>query len=64
MTTEHLCDKHPEEPGWRPGKVDQCPYHGQRVVNQTGVRWGRNARRKMDHETGVVGKDRGGYISG
>ena len=59
MATEHFCkDK------WRPGKVDSCDKHGQRVRNVTNVRYGRKTRRKMDKETGEVGIDRGGFISG
>ena len=68
MATSHICRGRPgftegDDP-WTEGTVNSCPYHGQRVVNQTGVRWGKAARAKMDRETGVVGIDRGGHISG
>ena len=68
MATSHLCRERPgfkdgDDP-WADGPVVSCPYHDQRGRKQRGVRWGKSARRKLDREAGVVGKDRGGYISG
>lgn len=62
---EHFCDDHPDGRGWQPGGVAECPFHkshsGQK---QLGYRDGRKARAKADKQAGVIGDDRGGYISG
>lgn len=64
MATSHSCPKNPDRQGdetfWAYGSVDSCDYHGQRVRNMPGVRWGKKARAKMDRETGTVGQDYGG----
>ena len=58
MTTQHFCDS-----GWVDGPVSQCPKHRQNP-NAKRVRYGKVARAKMDRDTGVVGVDRGDFISG
>lgn len=59
--TEHFChikDK------WIPGTAASCPHH-ERNVKVKAFQWGKKARRSMDRQAGVVGRDTGrGYING
>ena len=59
MARQHHCKGE-----WVDGSVDSCPNHGPRGRNALRVRYGRNARRKMDRQAGTVGVDRGDYING
>jgi hypothetical protein len=59
----HKCDGPEAKDGWAEGKVDLCPEHGQRARTQI-VFKSRQTKRNIDRATGVVGTDRGGYISG
>ena len=60
----HKCDgPEADETGWADGKVDRCSYHGQQARTQI-VFKSRQTKRRIDQATGVVGTDRGGYISG
>ena len=64
MATEHLCNDHPLEPGtWQEGPVSSCIFHNKRRAIQ-GVKWGRKIRRQADLQAGVIGTDRGDFISG
>ncbi len=60
----HKCDgPEADEDGWAPDKVDKCGYHG--YSSRTSIVFkSRQTKRRIDRETGVVGTDRGGYISG
>ena len=57
MTT-HYCGK-----VWVDGPAAACPKH-QKLDGKRRSVWGRNIRRRMDKEAGVVGTHRGDYISG
>lgn len=57
--TSHFC---PEEKRWKDGSVSSCPRHEQRRNTQKN-RMGRNDRRKLDRNAGVIGEDSGmGFI--
>lgn len=62
---EHYCDHHPDGAGWYPDATDSCPYHGTRHSGkaQLGYREGKKARAKADRQKGVIGVDRGPFIS-
>lgn len=55
---QHYCGD-----SWRDGPVASCDRH-EKNLNRRAMRWGRKTRAKMDREAGVVGTDRGGFISG
>lgn len=64
MATEHLCKNHPTDPfSWQEGKATHCPHH-RTIRREPGIRLGRKERRKLDRQAGVVGTDRGEFISG
>lgn len=60
----HKCDgPEADADGWAPDKVDKCGHHGHSSRTQI-VFKSRQTKRRIDRATGVVGTDRGGYISG
>ena len=63
MSTQHYCD---DTETWEPGTVRSCPNHGRQYTGkkQQGYRVNLKEKRAGDREAGVVGTDRGGYISG
>lgn len=56
--TEHIC----VDGKWAEGSLASCQKHDKQGAKARNVRWGKAARRKMDREAGVVGKDVGGGI--
>lgn len=57
MTVQHLCGGR-----WKEGKLTACPDHAK--LRKRRRVWGPKERAKMDKSAGVVGVDRGGFISG
>lgn len=60
----HKCDgPKADEDGWAEGKVDLCKSHGQQARKQI-VFKSRQTKTRLDRSAGIVGTDRGSYISG
>lgn len=63
---QHFCPKNPDGEGWYEGTVAQCEHlHGSnKPKNMRRAFRDRKAARAADQRAGVMGVDRGGYISG